>query len=78
MKKPSLARLPVRCTKKAAGSWFTSLLTVGAFLSALFGVQARAENSSSVLDSDNPVKQLTLQQLSEVEVTTASKTPEQV
>jgi len=73
MKKPSLACSPVRCTKKAAGSWFTSLLTVGAILSALFGVQARGENSSSVLESDNPVKQRTLQSLREVAVTSTSK-----
>ena len=78
MKKPSLARPPVRCTKKVTGSWFTFLLTIGSFVSILFGVQTRAETPSSVLDNDNPVKQLSLQQLSEVEVTTASKAPEQV
>jgi iron complex outermembrane receptor protein len=39
--------------------------------------RARAENPSSVPETENPLKQLTLQQLGEVEVTTATKTPEQ-
>src|SRR5258705_4340729 len=37
-----------------------------------------ATNQVAPPDSENPVKQLTLQQLGEVEITTASREPEQV
>jgi hypothetical protein len=42
------------------------------------GVWGRAAQTYGPSPNENPVKQLTLQQLGEVEVTTASKTPEQV
>lgn len=74
MKTPSLARLPARCSNKGAS--LTSLLTFAFLLSAI-SAQARPENPSSLPEEQSSLKQLTLQQLGEVEVTTAAKTPEQ-
>jgi iron complex outermembrane receptor protein len=78
MKNPSLAWSPVRCSKKAAGSFLTGVLVYPLFILGVFCAGARAKDPLSVLDNENPVKQLTLQELSEVEVTTASKVPEQI
>jgi iron complex outermembrane recepter protein len=47
------------------------------FLLTSFSISAHAETTESDQDSKNPVKQLTLEQLGNVEVTTASKEPEQ-
>ncbi len=74
MNTPSLARLPARCSNQ--GTSLPSLLTFALLLIAMSCAQARAENPSSVPE-EQPLKQLTLQQLGEVEVTTAAKTPEQ-
>ena len=47
------------------------------FLLSSFGISAHADTTEADQDSKNPVKQLSLEQLGNVEVTTASKEPEQ-
>jgi iron complex outermembrane receptor protein len=56
----------------------SAILLIAVFLSLSFtGLRAHAENTSSN-QSGNPVKQLSLEQLGNVEVTTATKEPEQL
>src|SRR3984893_2791847 len=48
------------------------------FLVSCFRVTAAAKERQADIGSDNPLRQLSLEQLGNIEVTTASKTPEEV
>ena len=72
----SKSRSPMRYAASRTRAFFSLQRLIALFLStAAWALAAQAYGPSP---NENPVKQLTLQQLGEVEVTTASKTPEQV